>query len=286
MNLKIINLNTERPDILRAKRSYGFWYGVVLGFGFSVFTWGTDAYALSQYHGLQPWIKFIVGSVLCTGIGGITGWLSARVNKPLYALFFWLAAAYLFARLTINIPLKLVPQILSMIEPATSGLLHYTYYPELGTRVGLAYTWIGIFVAMAGLLQIPMSESAVFSNSLGGKIVPMLVSVVLMSICGTIVDNGLINEPLRSAIVTIDNTTQFVIDNRGREVDPAEARQMHAGAFRTIQDVVTQERRMIVSGYDKTLGDVDILIQFEASWVECQVLYNQPVSCKVVKGME
>ncbi len=286
MNLKSINLNTERPDILRARRRYGFWFGIAIGLGFSVFTWGTDAYSLNQYHGLQPWLKFVVGSILCTGIGGITGWLSARVNKSIYSLIFWLAAAYLFARLSLNVPLKLVPQILATLEPATSGLLHYVYYPELGARFVVAYTWIGIFVAIAGLLQIPMSDSAVFSNSLAGKAVPLLVCVILMSICGMIVDNGLINEPLRSAIVATDNTTQFVIDNRGRDVDPAEARQMHAGAFRTIQDVVTQERRMIVSGYDKTLGEVYILIQFESKWVECQVLYNQPVSCKVVEGIE
>jgi hypothetical protein len=283
MKLTQSTLNLERPEILRAKRSYGFWYGVVLGFGFSVFTWGTDAYILTGLHGLLPWVKFVVGSILYTGIGGIAGWLSARGNKPVYALFFWLVAAFAFARLTVNIPLKFVPQILSIIAPATSGLLHYVYYPDLGARVGLAYTWIGIFVAIAGLLQLPMSESAVFSDSRGGKIFPMLVCVVLMSICGTIVDNGLINESLRSAIKATDNTIQYVIDNRGKEVDLAEARQMHAGAFRTIQDAVTQKRKMIVSGYDKTLGDVDILIQFESSWVECQVLYNQPVSCKLIE---
>lgn len=283
MKLTQFNINLERSDILRAKRSYGFWYGIVIGFGFSVFTWGIDAYILNELHGLHPWVKFIIGSILYTGIGGAAGWLSARGNKPLYALFFWLVAAFAFARLTVNIPLKFIPQILSLIEPATSGLLHYVYYPELGARVGLAYTWIGIFVAIAGLLQIPTSESAVFSNSLGGKIIPLLVPVVLMSICGVIVDNGLINEPLRSAIKATDDTIQYVIDNRGKDVDLAEARRMHAGAFRTIQDAVTQKRKIIVSSYDKTLGDVNILIQFESSWVECQVLYNQPVSCKMIE---
>jgi len=286
MKLQSVNLNSERPEILRARRNYGFWFGIAVGLGFSIFTWGTDAYTLSRYHGLQPWLKFIVGSILCTGIGGITGWLSARVGKSIYSLIFWLVAAYLFARLTINVPLKFVPQILSTLEPTTRGLLHYVYYAELGARFVVAYTWIGIFLAITGLLQIPMSDSAVFSNSLAAKMIPIVVSAILMSICGMIVDNGLINEPLRSAIEATDNTVQYVIDNRGKIVNPDEARKMHAGAFRTIPEMVTQERRMIVSGYDKTLGDVDILIKFKSSWVECKVLYNQPVSCKVIEGIE
>jgi len=286
MNLKQINLNLERPDILRAKQRYGFLYGAGIGLGFAIFSWGTDAYILSGIHGLLPWVKFIVGSILCTGVGGATGWLAARVNKSIYSLIFWLVAAFLFTRLVINVPLKYAPQIISTLEPATRGLLHYVYYDELGARAGVAFTWIGIFFAITGLLQLPMSDSAVFSTSLAGRIMPIVVAVILMSICGMIVDNALVNEPLRSAIDATDNTIQFVLDHKGKEVDPAEARQMHAGAFRTIPDAVTQKRKMVVSGYDKTLGEVYILIRFEESWAECQVLYNQPVSCKLVETVK
>ena len=284
MNIKPININTERPDVLRTKQFFGLWYGMVVGFGFSVFAWGIDGYLLNEFHGLHPWIKFIVGGILCSGIGGVTGWLTARVNKSFYALFFWLTAAYLFARLTVNVPLKFAPAVMSIIEPGTRGLLHYTYYEEMGTRALVAFTWIGIIIAIVGLLQIPMSDSAVFSNSAFGKIMPMLVSVVLMGICGTIVDNGLINEPLRSAVEATDHTIQYVVDQRGKEVNLAEARQMHTGAFRSTQDLVTAERKMVVSSYDSSLGEVRILIQFKGSWVECQVFYNQLSSCKVVEA--
>jgi len=285
MKLQKINLNLERPDILRAKRNYGFQFGAVIGLGFSVFTWGTDAYTLSMYHGLYPWAKLVAGIILCTGIGGVTGWLTARVNKSLPGLVLWLITASVYAWLTINLPLKFVPRFLSVIEPATRALLHYTYYQEFNTRVVVAYTWIAIFIAIAGLLQIPLSDSAVFSTSLTGKLGPLTLAVILMGICGVIVDNSMINEPLRSAVTVTDNTVQFVVDNQGRDVDPAESRAMHVGAFRTTKDLVTQHRRLIVSGYDKYLSNIRVLIQFDASWVECQILYNQPLSCEAVKGI-
>lgn len=282
MKLQPIDPTLERADVLRAKHRYGFWYGLFLGLGFSFFTWGIDSYILSAHNGLQPWLKFIMGAVICGVIGGVAGWLAARTNRSTAAVAVWLIAGSIFAWLTVNLPLVLMPKALSLLEPQTSGLLNYTYYDEFGKRVGVAFTWLGIFITLAGLLQIPMSDSAVFSTSLFGKAAPVFVSLALMGIAGTIVDNGLINEPLRGSVVAIDNTIQFIVDNRGREVDSAAARRMHTGAFRAIDQAVTQERELIVSGYDGQFGEVNVLVKFERDWVECQVFYNQPISCKVV----
>ena len=177
----------------------------------------------------------------------------------------------------------IAPRIISILEPQTGGLLHYTYYDDFGRRVLVAYIWISIFITVAGLLQLPLSDSAVFSTSFFGKLVPILISLILMAIAGTIVDNGLINEPLRTSTIAIDNTIQFIVENRGKEVDRAEARKMHTGAFRAIDASVTSERKLIVSGYDSLLGEMNILVKFEKDWVECKVFYNQPISCDVVE---
>jgi len=284
MKLKPLNLNLERPDVLRAKYVYGAWFGLFLGLGFAIFTFGVDSYILSTHNVLQPWLKFIIGAVICMVVGGITGWLSARGNKSLLSVLIWLIAGTVFAWLTINLPLLILPKALSFVEPQISGLLHYTYFDDFGRRVGVAYTWLGIFITLAGLLQLPMSDSAVFSTSIFGKVGPIVVSLVLMAIAGTIVDNGLINQPLRDSTVAIDNTIQFILDHRGKEVDKAEARRMHTGAFRAIDDSVTQERELIVSGYDGQLGQINILVKFQRDWVECQVFYNQPILCKLIEG--
>lgn len=283
MKLQPLNLNLERPDVLWAKHRYGIWFGLFLGLGFAIFTWGIDSYILSLHHGLLPWLKFIIGAVLCMVTGGIAGWLAARANKSLFAVLIWLVAGSVFAWLTVNLPLVILPKALSILEPQTGGLLHYTYYENFGRRVVVAYTWLGIFITMAGLLQIPMSDSAVFSTSFFGKLGPILVSMVLMAIAGTIVDSGLINESLRGSSVAVDNTIQFILDNRGREVDKAEARRMHTGAFRAIDDSVTPGYKLIVSGYESDLVEVNILVKFERDWVECQVVFNQPISCEVIE---
>jgi hypothetical protein len=273
-----------RPDVLRAKHAYGAWFGMALGLTFSIFAWGIDAYRLNQINGLYPWIKFLGGAIPCMIVGGLTGWLAARLDKPALALLLWALAASVFAWLTVSLPLQILPRILSLLEPGIGDLLHYTYYEAFSSRFGVAYVWLAIFVSLAGLLQIPLSDSAVFATSLFGKISPMLVTLVLMAICGIIVDS-LNNELLRGPIDSLNATVQFALDGRGTKIDPLEARRMHLGALRSVDELITPDRKYIISGYDQFLEQVQVLARFDRAWVECKLVANQLIQCEKVRDI-
>ena len=281
MKLYPVEPLSTRPDVLRAKYIYGIWFGAALGLTFSIFAWGIDAYLLSRINGLSPWLKFLSGVIPCMVVGGFTGWLSARLGKPLFAMLLWGVTASFFAWLTVSLPLQITPRVLSLVDPEIRSLLHYTFYEAFSSRFGVAYVWLAIFISLAGLLQIPLSDAAVFSTSSLGKISPILVTLILMAICGSIID-GLNNELLRAPIDTVNNTVQFMVDHQGEKIDPAESRRMHLGAFRTVNHLVTPEREFIVSGYDQFLGQVQVLARFEKGWVECELILNQLVTCKQV----
>ena len=281
MKLHTTETLSARPEVLRAKHAYGAWFGIALGLTFSIFAWGIDAYRLEQINGLYPWIKFVGGALPCMLIGGLTGWLAARLDKPILALLLWALAAFFFAWLTVSLPLQIVPRVLGLLEPDIKGLLHYTYYEEFSSRVGVAYVWLVIFMAVSGLLQIPLSDSAIFATSFFGKISPMLIVLVLMAISGSIIDS-LNNELLRGPVNSLNNSVQFSLDNRGKEIDPAVSRRMHLGALRTVRDLITPERKYIVSGYDAFLEQVQVLARFEGSWVECDLIVNQLINCEQV----
>ena len=69
-----------------AKHNYGLLYGAVAGLAFAVTVWGIDDYSLSQAHALFPWLKFIVGAIICVLVGALVGRLSAQFEK-VYATF-------------------------------------------------------------------------------------------------------------------------------------------------------------------------------------------------------
>lgn len=271
----------DRYEILRAKALYGVWYGITVGFAFAFFAWGIDAFQLSAANSLHPWLKFFGGLVPAVVVGAAAGWLSTRLDKPIYSVAIWGVAALAFAWLTVRLPLQIAPQLIEAAEPGIAGLLHYEYYPEFSSRITVAFIWIAIFVFMVGLLQLPLSDTGVFSTSIMGRLSPIVVAIVLMGICGTIID-GLNNELLRGPVQSMDATIQFYVDNLGKEIPAKEAREMHLGSLRAIKDLVTPDRKLIVSGYNERLEEVNVLVRFDTAWVECRVFYNQPINCTEV----
>ncbi len=280
MKLQPLNPNLERTDVLREKHRYGIWFGLFLGLGFSVFAWGIDSYVLSMHHGLFPWLKFAIGAVICMAVGAAAGWLAALSDKTLAALLIWLMTGFAFAWLTVHLPLTILPRAMSLMEPQLRDLLHYQYFSDFRQGVGLAYVWLAIFLAITGILQIPMSASAVFSTSVLGKLTPILTALILMGIAGSLLDNGLFNQPMRQSTLAVDRTLQFILANRGQEMNSAEARRMHAGAFRPVEGSISPGYRLVVSGYENDFVDLNVLIRFEREWVECEVVFNQPVLCE------
>jgi hypothetical protein len=271
----------NRPDVLRLKRRVGMAYGMTVGLSLAASAWGVDGYLLSQANALYPWLKLIAGAVLCAAAGGLAGWLVARFEKGILALLFYLGASLIFAWLIVHLPLQIFPRMVSWLDPETGGLLNYIFHENFNARFTVAFVWVALFVCLTGILQIPLSEPAVFSTSFFGRITPLIVCSVIMLIGGTILDT-VINEPLRSPLLEMNETIQFSLDHRGEEVDRALAQAMHMTSLRGIQDVIDQPRRLIVGSFDQWLGQVNILVRFGDTWVDCITVYNQPSFCKSV----
>lgn len=271
--------------MINRKRRYGIVYGAVVGLAFAVSTWGMDGYILSQSHGFLPWLKPILAGLFCALAGGMAGWATARFERWLVTAAVWLGAAAFFGWLTISLPLQIAPQIAAWVEPSLTPMLEIMSFDQLTARFAVAMLWITPFIVIAGGLQNTLVESSVFAASRGGSIAPFLLGILVVSISGVIVDS-FNNEPVRSAVVAMDRAIQFVLDNRGLEVDPALSRKNHAGSLRGIGDDVTARRAMTVTGYSSDLGEFRIALKFERILADCVVVYNQPAFCKAAQGTE
>ena len=278
--LNQIDYSKPRPDIIRKKRVLGLLYGISAGLAFAVSSWGADGYILSHSHVYFPWNVLITGAVLCSIVCGVIGWLTTRLENSLIGIIFWGVSAVFLAWLTVALPLQIAPLIASKLDPQLGSLLNYEKDIEFASRFGVALAWIIPFVLIIGVTQLPLVEPAAFSMSFFGRIAPLLFCMIVMSIGGAISDN-LINAQLRSALTSLDATVQFVVDNRNNDnVDPALARELHARALLPIEEYVQEERYMFVGSFDESLGDISILVKFGDTWTVCEVLYDQPISCK------
>jgi len=280
--LNKIDYTKPRPDIIRSRRLLGLLYGMMAGLAFAVSSWGRDGYILSRAHAYFPWTVLITGVILCGVFCGLTGWLTSRMESSIFGVLFWVISSIFLAWLTVALPLQIAPYIASKLDPQLGLLLNYKKDIEFIARFGVAFAWIIPFVLIIGVTQIPMVEPTVFSLSIFGKALPFLFCIIVMSVGGVITDN-LINRHFQSAIIALDNTIQFVLDNKDNDnVDPALSREMHARALIIVQEDVQESRHLFVGGFDEYLGDINVLVKFDDKWIVCEVIYSQPISCKPI----
>lgn len=282
--LNKFNSLNARPEIIRLKQNFGMLYGMIAGLAFAVSSWGWDGYMLSKSHAYFPWTMLITGVIFCAILGGIVGWLTAWSESSLLGVIFWIISSLFFAWLTVALPLQITPFIVSKLDPQLGALLNYEKDIDFAFRFGISLAWVIPFTVIVGVVQLPIIEPAVFSTSIFGKITPFFFCIVVMSISGVITDN-LINSHFRAAILSLDNTIQFVLDNKNNEnVDLSISRKMHVRALSAVEKYVQESRYLFVGSYDKYLGEIHVLVKFDDQWVDCNVLYSQPVFCKITVG--
>jgi hypothetical protein len=271
-----------RPEIIRQIRQYGMMYGLAAGFAFAAASWGVDGYLLRLSHGYLPWTNFLIGVILCMLGGAAAGWLRAWMKHPLPGMLAWLVFGILVAWLTAGLPLEIAPRVVSILEPALAGLLEYETKGQFIWFVTVALIWIAPFIVILGLLQSALVEPAVFSTALYGKVVPIVVCTLVMGI-GAVISNSLVSSRFREAIVAMDETIQFVLENRGGEVDPQLRRKMFAASLRQVEPLLNESRRLFIGGFDEELGIFQVLVRMEDQWARCTVVYNQPTLCKLIE---
>lgn len=259
-------------------------YGITAGLAFAIASWGWDGYMLSISHAYFPWTIFVTGMIFCAIIGGLAGWLTARFKSSLFGIVFWLISSLFFAWIMVALPLQINPFIASKIDPQLGSLLDYEKGVEFWFRFGVSLTWVVPFTLIVGVMQLPITEPAVFSTSIFGRIAPLIFCIVVMIICGLFTDN-LINSHFRNGIAALDNTIQFVLDNKDNQnIDKDLSRRLHARSLYTVEESVQESRHLFVSSFDSSLGELHILVKSGDQWIDCLVLYSQPVLCEMVVG--
>jgi hypothetical protein len=269
----------DRPELFQLKIKYGTVYGMIAGLAFALAAWGTDAYILYNAHVLNPWAKLLIGMIVCLIAGVLAGFVTARSDHWLVALSAWFAAGAVFAWQTVTLPLQTTQSLAAWLKPELAGLITASTWDELSGRFWLALVWISIFVLIMSVIQMAYVENAVFASNSLGRLAPFLLGTFFMISSGLMIDT-FNNMPLRGSIRAMDQTIQFVIDHQRMETDPADARANHTGALRGILEIMTQDRSMVIGGYSADLGEINILVQFDESLVNCVVLYEQPSFCK------
>lgn len=270
-----------KTSVNNRKQLVGLVFGLTAGLAFAIFAWGVDGFVLARAHGAYPWVKFIPGLLISFISGGLVGWLTVRLQNPFLRILLWLLFAYMLSRLFIWLPIKATPQIIGWFDSYLGNFLNYPLYKDFNHVQWVGFVVIALISILCGLLENVLIDQALFSTGTFSVVVPIVVCFVFFCLAGSTID-GLYNKQIRQPILAVDKLIQFAVDNTDKEVSPETSRAMHLAAVTTIKELLPLERSLILSNYDQMLGQIDVLVKFNGSWVKCTTVYNQVTFCKLV----
>jgi hypothetical protein len=270
--------------IKNLKLRYSLLLGASSGLAFSVALWAYEAILFVRSHVAYPWIPVLVGTITCMLICTLAALLTLLVNRAILGIVFWVLAARGIAELAIILPLKIAPALMMFFEPGLrSHLPAYPINSTLSTWAGIGTVWLGIFLGILGLLQLTLVDQAVPATTAAGRLTPYFVFIPALVI-SSVLSSNLINEQLRGPLIATNTVIQEAIDNQNVKVDSATARELHLATVATISSLIDQPRRLFLGSYDNYFSQVDVLVDFNGTWVDCTTVYNQAISCEPISN--
>jgi len=261
---------------------FGLIYGLTSGLAFALLAWGLNASRLSLAHFAYPWLAFLLGVLPVMLITGLAGYLTIRSKSPLIGAVCWLIAGCLSAMLGVWLPLWIVPEVLPSLDPVLKGWLAFSWLDTYSFLTGSAALVAGVAFLILGLIENVLVEQASWSPYAGAMTMPLLFCALISAVVGGVVDN-LANTRFRNAALALDRLINFAVENQGKDVDAALARQMHMGALSTISPDLLANRRMFYFNFTENAEEGKILVDFSGYWALCDVVLNQPSFCQPVK---
>jgi hypothetical protein len=171
--------------------------------------------------------------------------------------------------------------LLASFDPALSPLVQYSVSNSLQGRIQFITVVITLTFIFASILLAHLIEVSSTANRWLERLWPIVAWALFFAITGLTADT-LIHEPLRTPLIVTDDTIQFMRDHEKDEIDGTVARTMHLRAFEPVKEFLHQPRRLILADYDDSIVQVNVLIDFDGTWVRCSMLDNQLGVCKVL----
>ncbi len=269
------------PAVYQARRrKSGLVFGLLCGLAFAVATWGIDGLLLSQSHAYLPWFKFLIGIVICAGLGALTGWIAAKMDNALLSAFFWLVTAGLFSVLTGWLSYSGTQTALKYFLPQIAGQVSYNPTVAANFRIGFAFLGVGLAGVIVGFIELPLVDTAATSASRFSRWLALSVGVPVFLLAGIAATDGLINAPLRAPIVAMHDLLQFAQANQGKKLESSVIRETHYAALNALGDEIYQPYRMALKSYDDTFSQVNVLVAFKDGMAVCSVYVGTPSYCQ------
>jgi hypothetical protein len=275
----------EKQEAFKKKKLLlGIIYGLTCGCSFAVFAWGIDAILLANANAAYYWIKFVPGLLM----GGITaataGWLTILFEKHSIAFVIWGIVAIIFTLLALWLPTSGTELLIQLFNP---DLAHWLNFPNIdGFIQFLIVGWItiGLAAIIGGILEINLVEQVLFSAHSSSIVTMIITCLVIFGLAGSATDH-LINVNFREPIQALDRMLKTAEEYADVTIPQDIAREQHLSAINHLGLDLNNPRKLTLISFDRTLGNMNVLVDLKETWIQCAMIYSQAANCSAISDV-
>jgi hypothetical protein len=251
--------------------------GAIAGFVYAFAAWGIDAIQLSAANASLPWLKFAIAVLPVTAIFTLVGWISTRVTHLVIRLLLWMALATGLGYLISLFSFQYNAAILRGIHPQVSSIINYITPAGISSRRFVIIIMTNVLLIVGGLMFENASQAYYSSSGIVGQFAPILLCLAIFAGAGYVADSNY-NTELRSQLVNVDDQLEEIGNLDMNKLSEREERIIRR--FTKLNVDLQGPRKLVIGNFDDSFSQVEMLIDFDGTWVDCLTINGFVGNCE------
>ncbi|RMG97960.1 MAG: hypothetical protein D6706_07820 [Chloroflexi bacterium] len=279
------NEQRERPLTIRV----GLLNGLLTGLAVAIGVWGLAIKAVAPLPLTLRFEPILLGSLFVVLLCGLTGWLTARINRSGWNMIFWLGTAVLVIHIIGYTPYTGRTLLIWLIDHRFWGIPIYTLpgINSLALLIGgifllLALTILGLFqeYRLDTIRQAMGEEWHITPGVLGRLLFPW--PLIILTGFAT---NNIIGDTSWQAAQLVHQAIQVNLTYEGDLFAKARADGISYTALQGVRDQLTADYTLAIGEIDPATSTIFITADFDnGAWIYCRVLAGQLSFCFDASG--
>lgn len=291
-----VSLATEQENqLLRL----GFLSGALAGGALALGAYASDAVSLGASHVRLAYPSLIGGSLALVALGGLGGWLAAKLEKAWASMLVWLVTAALMMLLIGHLPYEGRTLTVWLSDFDSWGRPIYPFDITAGIGMALAGFFTLLLFGILGLVQPYRLEaisgemesppaaaggSDARSNAARGRLNArgwfMLLLPLPLVLGVGLINDSVVNRPLRVAPAQVYEAIHTGRTYQGDLFELSLEEGVNYNAIKGVRHQMSEEFSLSIGGSDGMSDTVFVVADFDnGAWITCRVVADQLSFC-------
>ena len=253
----------------------GWYNGLMLGVGLAIGAWAPELIGLGGAPVRWLYPALVLGMSLVTLLGGLSGWLIARIDSALAGGVIGLATAMLATGVIVYLPFEGRTLIVWLSDRRFWGLPVYPSESGLGSV--FAGLFPGLLLVLLGILQPYRLEGAQSALTSEGRLTPrawlLLAWPVALAVAAGLITDDMKNRALRMPVQIVAEAIGAGRTYQGNLFELSRERRVNYNAIAGVRAQMSARYSLQVVEIDARNETVVVGAHFDnGAWIYCRVL--------------